>query len=350
MSIAPAPIRSADYSRPALPPDWVIFGNTPAMTQVREKISRVASAYIPILLTGESGTGKEVIARTVHQLSPWNGGPFVKVNCPAIPGTLMESELFGYERGAFTGAYGVKAGRVEQAKRGTLFLDEIGEMNLDLQAKLLQLLQDGQFCRIGAQEEKQLEARIVCATNRSLEAEVAEGIFRQDLYYRINVVSVEMPPLRARRSDIPDLMRYFLEVYSAQFRREVPEPTNAIVQKLTAYHWPGNIRQLENVMKRYVVLGTVDALVTELEKDANGSAEPDFNFMFAVNGPVDMKAITRDAVRRIEKQVIQSTLNRSNWNRRKAAKALKLSYRGLLYKMKEAILRPAHADAQDESL
>jgi two-component system response regulator AtoC len=261
---------------------------------------------------------------------------------------LLEDELFGHVRGAFTDATRDREGLLAAAHTGTVFLDEIGELPLPLQAKLLRVLQSQEFRRIGDDQDRRVDVRIITATNRDLDQLVARGSFRQDLYYRINVVSVEMPPLRARRSDIPDLMRYFLEVYSAQFRREVAEPTSAVVQKMTAYHWPGNIRQLENAMKRYVVLGTVDALMTELEKDTNGSVEPDFNFMFAVNGPVDMKAITRDAVRRIEKQVIQSTLNRYNWNRRKAAKALKLSYRGLLYKMKEANLRPANPDAQED--
>lgn len=308
------------------------------MLDVQERLSRVAGAYIPILITGESGTGKEVIARMVHQLSPWSGGPFVKVNCPAIPGTLIESELFGYERGAFTGAFGTKQGRVEQASRGTLFLDEIGELNLDLQAKLLQLLQDGQFCRIGAQEEKRLEARVVCATNRSLEAEVLEGGFRQDLYYRINVVSIKLPSLRERRADIADLVRYFQGVYSNQFKRQVPEVSPAVLEKMEAYSWPGNIRELENVMKRYVILGTMDALVSELSKNGHSNTV-DLDPMIPVSGPVDLKEITREAVRKIERNVMLSVLERHRWNRKKAAKTLNISYRALLYKIKETGLR-----------
>src|SRR5882724_1242501 len=178
------------------PPEAVIFGHSEIMQSLRNRMDKVASANVPVLIQGESGTGKDIIARMIHGLSPWRNGPFVKVNCPAIPGTLMESELFGYERGAFTGAYGAKAGRVEMASRGTLFLDEIGELGPDLQAKLLQVLQDGQFCRIGAQEDKRLEARVVCATNRVLEDEIAAGSFRQDLYYRINVVNLTLPSLR----------------------------------------------------------------------------------------------------------------------------------------------------------
>src|SRR6266403_6183425 len=181
-----------------IPPENIIFGHSEPMQAVRSQLAKVAAANVPVLIHGESGTGKDIIARMIHGLSPWKSGPLVKVNCPAIPGTLIESELFGYERGAFTGAYGAKPGRVEMASRGTLFLDEIGELDMDLQAKLLQVLQDGQFCRIGSQEDKRLEARVVCATNRSLEEEIAAGTFRGDLYYRINVVNITLPPLRER--------------------------------------------------------------------------------------------------------------------------------------------------------
>ena len=172
------------------------------MQSLRDRMDKVASANVPVLIQGESGTGKDIIARMIHGLSPWRTGPFVKVNCPAIPGTLLESELFGYEKGAFTGAYGAKPGRVEMAHRGTLFLDEISELDLGLQSKLLQLLQDGQFCRIGAQEDKRVEVRVVCATNRVLENEIESGTFRQDLFYRINVVNLHMPPLRERSGNI----------------------------------------------------------------------------------------------------------------------------------------------------
>src|SRR5438045_7014063 len=178
------------------------------MQALRARLDRVAGANVPVLLHGESGTGKDIIARMVHGLSPWRTGPFVKVNCPAIPGTLLESELFGYEKGAFTGAFGAKPGRVEMAHRGTLFLDEISELDLSLQSKLLQLLQDGQFCRIGAQEDKKVEVRVVCATNRNLESEIEGGTFRQDLFYRINVVNLHLPPLRERRGHIQDLATY----------------------------------------------------------------------------------------------------------------------------------------------
>src|SRR6202051_660439 len=214
------------------PPDAIIFGKSEAMQSLRARMDKVASANVPVLITGESGTGKDIIARLIHGLSPWKGGPYVKVNCPAIPGTLLESELFGYEKGAFTGAFGSKPGRVELAHRGTLFLDEISELDPSLQSKLLQLLQDGQFCRIGAQEDKKVEVRVVCATNRHLESEIESGAFRQDLYYRINVVNIRMPALRERRGDIEDLCTYFLEYFNRKFNCRARPVSNEVLAVL----------------------------------------------------------------------------------------------------------------------
>ena len=231
-----------------IPPESVVFGRLETMQSLREQMDKVASANVPVLIQGESGTGKDIIARMIHGRSPWRTGPFVKVNCPAIPGTLLESELFGYEKGAFTGAYGAKPGRVEMAHRGTLFLDEISELDLGLQSKLLQVLQDGQFCRIGAQEDKKVEVRVVCATNRRLEEEIDAGTFRQDLFYRINVVNLHMPPLRERRGDIEDLAAYFLEYYNRKYNGRARPLSADVVATLQKYHWPGNIRELENLI------------------------------------------------------------------------------------------------------
>src|SRR5438552_2680228 len=225
-----------------IPPENIVFGHSEPMQAVRSQLAKVAAANVPVLIHGESGTGKDIIARMIHGRSPWKSGPFVKVNCPAIPGTLLESELFGYEKGAFTGAYGTKPGRVEMAHRGTLFLDEISELDLALQSKLLQLLQDGQFCRIGAQEDKKVEVRVVCATNRVLETEIENGTFRQDLFYRINVVNLQMPPLRERRGDIPDLVVYFLEYYNRKYDGRARTLQADVMAWLQKYHWPGNIR------------------------------------------------------------------------------------------------------------
>ncbi len=330
------------------PPDGVVFGRTTNMLAVQQRLEKVAAANVPILIQGESGTGKEIIAKLIHQLSPWGDGPFVKVNCPAIPGTLIESELFGYERGAFTGAYGAKPGRVEMASRGTLFLDEIGEMDMDLQAKLLQVLQDGQFCRIGSQEDKRLEARVVCATNRALEQEIANGSFRQDLFYRINVVNITVPPLRERISDVPDLVHYFLRVYNTQFNRMVAPVPLPVLKMMQAYHWPGNIRELENLMKRYVILGSPDVITSELQHSEQPDSD-DLDLEIPANGIIHLKDVTRQAVRKIERTIILKVLQAHQWNRKKAARALNISYRALLYKLKEAGLQ-VDSDEPDAEL
>src|SRR5690242_7118981 len=276
-----------------MPPDTIVFGRTEAMQAVRERLTKLASANVPVLIQGESGTGKDIIARMIHQRSPWKTGPYVKVNCPAIPGTLLESELFGYEKGAFTGAYGMKPGRVEMAHRGTLFLDEISELDLGLQSKLLQLLQDGQFCRIGAQEDKKVEVRVVCATNRILEDEIENGTFRQDLFYRINVVNLRLPALRERRADVEELAVYFLEYYNRKFNARARALSPELISVLQKYHWPGNIRELENLVKRYVILGNEEAISSDLAAHDQEYFNPDV----PVDGPISLKKITRQAVR-----------------------------------------------------
>ena len=328
-----------------IPPDAVLFGRSEAMLAVKERLSKIAVANVPILIQGESGTGKDIIARMIHGLSPWKTGPYVKVNCPAIPGTLLESELFGYEKGAFTGAYGMKPGRVELAHRGTLFLDEISELDLALQSKLLQLLQDGQFCRIGAQEDKKVEVRVVCATNRHLEQEIENGTFRQDLYYRINVVNLRLPALRERRSDVPDLVNYFLEYYNRKYNCRAKPISGELMVILTKYHWPGNIRELENLVKRYVILGTEDVISSDLVSREQEYFNPDLNF----DGPISLKKLTRQAVRELERKVILKVLQANHWNRKQAAKALCISYRALLYKIRDAGLPSNRASRRREA-
>jgi two-component system, NtrC family, response regulator AtoC len=315
-----------------IPPESVVFGRSDAMHAVRERLDKVAAANVPVLIQGESGTGKDIIARMIHGRSPWRSGPYVKVNCPAIPGTLLESELFGYEKGAFTGAYGMKPGRVELAHRGTLFLDEISELDLALQSKLLQLLQDGQFCRIGAQEDKKVEVRVVCATNRHLENEIENGTFRQDLFYRINVVSVILPPLRERRADIDDLVVFFLEYYNRKYNCRAKALSPELLAVLQKYHWPGNIRELENLIKRYVILGTEDVISSDLVTREQEYFNPEIN----VDGPISLKKLTRQAVRELERKVILKVLQANHWNRKQAARALNISYRALLYKIRDA--------------
>lgn len=317
----------------ALPPDDIVFGRSPLMRQVRLKLEKLAATNVPVLIRGESGTGKEIICRLIHRHSPWNEGPFVKVNCPAIPGTLLESELFGYEQGAFTGAYGSKPGRVELAHRGTLFLDEIGELEPALQAKLLQLLQDGQFSSIGAQEDKRVEVRVICATNRNLEHEIESGAFRQDLFYRINVLSLTLPALRERVEDLPELTRHFIDHYNREYNCRAKPLSAGMMQLLQAYHWPGNIRELENLVKRYVILGMEQAISEGL----TAREEMDtFNPRIPEDGNISLKKLTRQAVREVEGKVILKVLEAKNWHRKEAAKALNISYRALLYKIRDA--------------
>ncbi|SRR5690242_12485204 len=314
-----------------IPPESVMFGSTRQMHSVRERIHKIAGSNLPVLIQGESGTGKDIVARLIHGLSPWENGPYVKVNCPAIPGTLLESELFGYEKGAFTGAYGSKPGRVEMANRGTLFLDEISELEFGLQSKLLQLLQDGQFCRIGAQEDKKVEVRVVCATNRQLDREVETGRFRQDLFYRINVVNIEMPPLRERAADIPTLVHYFLTLYNEKYNARARPLSPQMIVQLQRYHWPGNIRELENLMRRYAILGAEEAISSELLPRKQEMFEDDIQ----IDGPISLKKMTRQATLELERKIILKVLQANHWNRKRAARALNISYRALLYKIRD---------------
>lgn len=326
-----ATFRDVTESAFELPPSEVIFGNSEPMRQIRKSLDSIAGTNVPVLLHGKSGTGKEILARYIHERSLWGKGAFVKVNCPAIPGTLFESELFGYQKGAFTGAYASKPGRVEMAHRGTLFLDEIAELDPAMQAKLLQVLQDGQFSRIGAQEERQIEVRVICATNRNLEREIQAGNFRQDLFFRINVVSLALPSLRERKGDIPRLMEYFLGRYSAKFERSPNRPSGRLLKLLEAHSWPGNIRELENLMKRFVILGP-EAVYKSIEDEP----EPDASLIELPAGPMPLKQLTRQAVKQLEKKVILSTLEANHWNRRVVSRSLGISYAALLYKMREA--------------
>jgi two-component system, NtrC family, response regulator AtoC len=317
-----------------LPPVSLIFGRSAVMQTARQKIDKVALSGpgVPILIQGDNGTGKGLLARFIHSMSPKANAAFVKVNCAAIPGALLESELFGYEKGAFTGAHSSKPGRVELADDGTLFLDGIDEIDMSLQAKLLQLLQDGCFCRIGGQEERHVRLRVICATNRRLELEIANGRFRQDLFYRINVVSIELPPLRARVQDIPDLVAHFLNVHRA--RHNMPaRPLSAAVMKLLLKHpWPGNIRELENLIERYVILGSEEAISSELLNWEHTHAAPEL----PTDGQIHLKKVTRQAVHDLERKIILSVLEANRWNRKRTATALKISYRALLYKIRRA--------------
>jgi two-component system response regulator AtoC len=315
-----------------LPPDHIYFGPSEAMQSIRLRVDRAAGLNVPILILGESGTGKEVLAHVIHSRSPWRDGPFVKVNCPAIPGTLLESELFGFQKGAFTGANAAKPGRMEMAQGGTLFMDEIAELDASLQAKLLHVLQDGHFTRIGDHEEKRMDARVICATNRRIQREIESGSFRSDLFYRINVISITLPPLRERREDIPYLVEYLREQFNRRFQRQAPSLSRETIHLLQQRDWPGNIRELENCMARYVILGSEEAFYTE------GAEKKPFHFSYETTpvGSIPLKHIAQQVTRRMEHDVILKVLQANHWNRRKTAEVLKISYRALLYKVRQA--------------
>ncbi|HXH81395.1 MAG TPA: sigma-54 dependent transcriptional regulator [Candidatus Tectomicrobia bacterium] len=310
---------------------------SPQMREIQGVIEQAARADVTVLVCGETGVGKELVARAIHAHSPRRRAAFIKVNCAAMPRELLESELFGHERGAFTGAHQRKPGRFELADGGTIFLDEIGELHPALQAKLLHVLQDGEFSRVGGRHNIRVDVRTICATNRDLAREVAAGRFREDLFYRLNVINILVPPLRERRDEIPGLVAYFLQRYARVYN--VPEPTLTpeAAQAFLAYHWPGNIRELENFIKRMIVLQDWTLPRTLLAPAATAAppaAEP-----FAATRGLSLKEISRRAVFEAEREVIRRALEQCRWNRVKTAKMLKISYRALLYKIKDMGLR-----------
>jgi len=311
------------------------------MVRIHSILEQVSDADVTVLVHGESGVGKEVISREVHRLSTRNKGPFIKVNCAALPEELLESELFGYERGAFTGASNRKAGKFELADKGTIFLDEIGEMSAALQAKFLQVLQDGEFTRLGGQSDVRVDVRVVVATNRNLEEMVAKGLFREDLYYRINVVNVFVPALRERKEEIPGLVDHFLSMYCEQYRRESLRISDALMEALVQYSWPGNIRELENMIKRVVVLQSEDSIRDELTlpppvaEDPESAPEELVDALDLTDGSLSLREIGRRAARGAEREALRRVLYQTNWNRKRAAKILDVSYKTLLVKIKE---------------
>jgi two-component system response regulator AtoC len=315
----------------ALPPDDVIFGHTPVMLAIRHQLEKVCGTNVPILIQGSGGSGKEILARWIHRCSPWNAGPFIKVNFAAIPGTLLESELFGYEAGAFTGANSVRIGRVEMAQGGTLFLDQITDLESSFQAKLLQLLQDGRFTRLGDQEERRVEARIIFASSRRLEDAVRAGQFRKDLYYRVNVFEVDLPPLSARRGDIPEIANYLLGRLKNRFQREASILETSKLRHLQNREWRGNIREMENWISRYVLLGEEELLPENVGRQDQDSPPAGG----ISSGSIPLKRIAQQAGRAMSRELILKALQANRWNRRKAAKDLKISYRTLLYEIRE---------------
>jgi two-component system, NtrC family, response regulator AtoC len=366
-----------------------LFGTSPKMEDVKNTIEQVAETSATVLIRGESGTGKEVVARMIYSHSLRREKPFVKVNCAAIPHELLESELFGYEPGAFTGANRQKLGKFDQANNGTIFLDEISEMHPALQAKLLHVLQDGEFGRLGGKRDISVDVRVLSATNKPLERAVEEGLFREDLFYRLNVVTVHIPPLRERREEIPLFLDYFQRKYSEVYAKNPPAFSDYAISRMMEYVWPGNIRELENLVKRYVIVGNEAQIIRELSthkpvissnsgaspiwglKDPNpqpgqvaprsggptsaSTARPQSNGsvngggmnigseplvpspVVNANGEIEMPSlleIGKRAAMLAEREAIERVLTQTRWNRRQAAKILKISYKALLNKLK----------------
>ena len=362
--------------------DTPLVGQSARMAEVQELIDRVADTDVTVLIRGESGTGKELVARALAASSPRRDKPFVKVNCAALPTELLESELFGFERGAFTGAIQHKPGKFEFANSGTLFLDEIGDMPVVLQSKLLQVLQDGEFARLGGKRDVRVDVRVIAATNRDLDRAVAEGQFREDLYFRLNVVCITMPPLRERREEIPVLADHFLKKYSVLYRKRCIELSPETRRLLMEYDWPGNVRELENLIKRAVVLGSDAAISQEIARAQTVASRSSTMLGTTLTSrrvrqasvdsrqsPVDsrqstvesrqptvaspqtpapaapvsadepgsysLKDISRSAAREAERELILKMLQQTRWNRKETAAMLGISYKALLYKIKE---------------
>jgi two-component system response regulator AtoC len=332
------------------------------MQPIRELVAKVAVTNTTVLLRGESGVGKEVVARALHKGSPRAAKQFLKVNCAALPGELLESELFGHEKGSFTGAYRQKPGKFEAADGGTLLLDEIGEMPLRLQAKLLHVLQDGEFSRVGGEKIIDTDVRLIAATNRDLESALRTHQFREDLYYRLNVIEIRIPPLRERREEIPVMVDYFIRKFNVQFARtvEVPQET---VRVFMEYHWPGNLRELENNIKRIVVLGSAKSVQQEMLANlSNGNGHGNGNgnghgagavaaASLSPEGPISLKDIARQAARDAERVAIKEVLDRVHWNRAKASRLLQISYKALLYKIVQCgLVTPEEKEREKEAL
>jgi two-component system response regulator AtoC len=342
--------RAPDAPQPRPPAREPEPDPAPALSSAMERVwalaERIADTDVPVLLVGESGVGKDVVARRIHATSRRAPRPFVKINCAALPGELLESELFGHEKGAFTGAHAEKPGKFELAHEGTIFLDEIGEMDPRLQAKLLQVLQDEEFYRVGGKRPVRVDARVLVATNRDLEAAIRQGTFREDLFYRLDVVTIRVPPLRERKEEIGPLVRHFVAKYRDRYEGGLAEVPADVMERFHAYDWPGNVRELENLVRRLVVLREPAMVLGELAPPpprpaaanlpnaaANGVRAGTLHATLPEDAP--LKLVSRRAALIAEREAILRALVRTGWNKRKAAKRLQISYKALLYKIKD---------------
>jgi len=327
--------------------DQLLIGQSPAIQKVKNLVGQVANSDLNALISGESGVGKELVAQALHLSSHRKNRPFIKVNCAAIPSELLESELFGYEKGAFTGAERAKEGKFEIAHKGTILLDEIGDMPLSLQSKMLQVLQDLQFSRLGGKEDVRVDCWLLAATNHDLEQDIRQGLFREDLYYRLNIIKIYIPPLRERPEDIEPLVYYFSQQLAERIERPLCKFTDEILEVFRKSPWPGNVRELRNVVSRLMLLGDWEAVRKELlasdpagidgsqlagfpslRDTEDGRRSPEQRFP-------SLKDIKRRAVQDAERRLIASVLVETGWNRKKAAKILGVSYKAILYKIKE---------------
>jgi DNA-binding NtrC family response regulator len=328
--------QNARPEEPSIRGRFRLVGQSPAIRQIYAVVEKVANTPSTVLITGESGTGKELIARALHENSSRHAGPFIKINCAAIPKTLMESELFGYEKGAFTGAVGAKPGRFELAHGGTLFLDEIGEIPVEMQVKLLRVLQESEFERVGGIRTIKVDVRLVTATNRDLLQDISAGSFREDLYYRLNVVPIHIPPLRERREDIPLLLEHFLAKFNDRLKKQIDAVSAEAIARMVSYHWPGNIRELENMMERTMLFCDRSEIgVSDLPPEIGGlpaaAAVP--------TAGASLKEAVRAETERVERELIQKALDETGGNVTQAARKLKISRKSLQTKMKELGLR-----------
>jgi len=324
------------------------------MSHVETIINEISKTDVTVLIKGESGTGKELLAKAIHLHSNRQEKPFVKVNCAAIPKGLLESELFGFEKGAFTGAYMQKPGKFELANGGTILLNDIEEIDISTQAKLLQVLQDGIFSRLGGEGDVRADARVIATTKDHLEKLMMDRRFREDLFFRINVINFTVPPLRDRREQIHPLSQYFLNFYNKKYKKEIPSLSSKLMKAFRDYRWPGNIRELENMIKRIVLFGEEDAVIQYLSgKRSDGSINSEdekgfFSTSIMEKNFLNLKEVGKKAAEIAEKDIIQATLQETQWNRKAAAKLLRVSYKALLYKIQKYHLNRARLPRQRE--
>jgi two-component system, NtrC family, response regulator AtoC len=347
-----------------------LIGISEPIRKIKELINHVANTCLNVLITGETGVGKEVVAQSLYEKSPRAAHNFVKINCAALPETLLESELYGYEKGAFTGAHKKRPGKFQTAHKGVLFLDEIGDMPLSLQSKMLHVLQSGEFSPLGSDQEFKTDVWVIAATNQDLEKNIKQKQFREDLFYRLNIIKIDIPPLRERKKDIPALIDYYYTVYNAEYPdNQGSRPDADTMTRLCNYPWPGNVRQLQNCIKKQMILNSWEKVFDEMpEEDIPGitnknaaaldpeiAVHPDFanDRIHLISQFVDLstssdklfqdislKKIKKKASDRVEKEVIAFVLDKVGWNRSRAAKILKVSYKTLLYKMNEFKITP----------